>query len=245
MGEIREVRINENVVERPAKPWTPTVHALLNHLVRSGLPVPEPLDSGDGVERVTLVPGEAGSDAWAHQLSVESIRSAGRLLRRVHDATVTWVPPTDANWAVPFSPEDVICHGDPQPANFAWREGIAVGLFDWDDVARPANRLSDVAYALEWFAPFEDDPAELRFRGFDETLDRRARITAFLDGYGWEGPIDVVATVTARQQTAIDEVVYLGQLGHEPQAEWVAAGWPDRWRSKLATTRRVAEKLGF
>lgn len=244
MGQIREVRITKNVVERPAKPWTPTVHALLNHLHRSGLPVPEPLDFDDEVERVTLVPGEAGSDAWAHQLSNESVRSAGRLLRRVHDATVGWVPPTDAKWAVPFSPGDVICHGDPQPANFAWRDGIAVGLFDWDD-ARPANRLSDVAYALEWFAPFEDDPTELRFRGFDETLDRRDRIAAFLGAYGWEGPVDVVAAVIARQRTAIDEVVYLGELGHEPQAEWVAARWPDQWKSKLATARRVGEKLGL
>ena len=244
MGRKREARINGNVVERPAKPWTPTVHALLNHLHGTDLAVPKPLDFDDGVERVTLVSGEAGSDAWAHQLSVESVRSAGRLLRRVHDATVGWEPPTLANWAVPFQQGGVVCHGHPQPANFAWRDGIAVGLFDWD-VARPGNRLSDVAYALEWFAPFEDDPTELRSRGFDETLDRRARISALLAGYGWEGPLDVVAAVTIRQQTAIDEVVYLGKRGHQPQTEWVAAGWPDRWSSKLATTRRVGEKLGL
>ena len=241
MGYVRAIRVNENVVERPVKSWTPTVHALLGHLHDSGLPVPRPLDFGEAAEHVTLVPGEAGADAWAHQLSVESVRSAGRLLRRVHDATVGWVPPTDATWAVPFSPGEVICHGDPQPANFAWRNGVAVGLFDWD-MARPASRLSDVAYALEWFVPFEDDPAELRSRGFDETLDRRARIAALLDGYGWEGPLDVAA-VTAWQQIAIDEVVYLGGLGHHPQAEWVAAGWPERWSSKLTTTRRVGEKL--
>lgn len=242
MGQMREVRINKNVVERPAKPWTPTIHALLKHLHASGLPVPEPLNISAGVEHVRLIPGDSGSDAWTHQLEVESVRSAGQLLRRVHDATVGWVPPTDANWAVPFSPGEIVCHGDPHPANFAWHDGIAVGLFDWD-VARPGNRLSDVAYALEWFAPFEDDPTELRNRGFDETLDRRARIAAFLGGYVWEGPLDMVAAVTARQQTAIDEVVYLGELGHHPQAEWVAAGWPDRWRSKLQTARRVGEKL--
>lgn len=36
--------------------------------------------------------------------TLESVRSAGRLLRGVHDATGGWVPPADANWAVPFSP---------------------------------------------------------------------------------------------------------------------------------------------
>ena len=178
------------------------MHGVLHHLQGSGLPVPGPLDFGDEVEHVTLVPGDAGTDAWAHQLGTESVRSAGRLLRTVHDATVGWLPPPDAEWAVPFSPGDVICHGDAQPANFAWRDGAAAGLFDWD-VARPANRLSDVAYALEWFAPFEDDPN-----------DRRARISAFLGGHG-----------------------------HEPQADWVAAGWPDRWSSKLETARRVGRML--
>ena len=240
---MREIRISKNVVERPAKPWTETVHALLKHLRVAGLPVPDPLNTSGGVEHVSLIPGEAGADAWAHQLSNESVRSAGQLLRQVHDATVGWVPPADAQWAVPFSPGDVICHGDPQPANFAWRDGIAVGLFDWD-VARPGNRLSDVAYALEWFAPFEDDPTELRLRGFDGTLDRRARIAAFLGGYGWDGPLNVVSAVVARQKTAIDEVIYLGELGHQPQAEWVAAGWPDRWAAKLVTTRRVGQELG-
>lgn len=244
MGQQREVRISRNVVERPAKPWTPTVHSLLKHLRSSGLPVPEPINIIDDREFVTLVPGESGINAWAQQVSIESVRSAGYLLRRVHDATVGWVPSTDANWAVPFSAGDVICHGDPQPANFAWRDGVAVGLFDWD-VARPGVRLSDVAYALEWFTPFEDDPRELRSRGFDETLNRRARIAAFLGGYGWDGPLDVVSAVSARQKTAIDEVVHLGKLGHQPQAEWVAAGWPERWSEKLTTTRRVGAELGL
>lgn len=231
-----------DVVLRPAKPWTGTVHHLLRHLRDRGLPVPEPLGVVDGVERVGLVPGDAGQDAWPHQVHLDGVRSAGRLLRRVHDATRSWVPPTDAVWSVPVEGGPVVCHGDVQPANTAWRDGVAVGLFDWDG-ARPAQPLSDVAYALEWLAPFESDPSELRRRGLPPEPPRRARIDAFLDGYAWEGPLDVVDAVLARQQRAIDEVVHLGSAGHEPHATWASQGWPARWASKLEVTRSLAGEV--
>lgn len=238
MSAARTVRVEGDVVLRPAKPWTPTVHALLRHLHAAGLPVPEPLGIAACVERVTLVPGDAGDAAWAHQGSTASVASTGRLLRRVHDATRSWDPPADAVWSVPAESGDVICHGDPQPPNMTWRDGVAVGLFDWD-AARPAAPSSDVAYALEWSTPFSTDLDGLHARGLTAEVDRRARIHALLDGYGWEGPLDVVDAVLARQQRAIDEVVHLGRLGHEPHATWVAAGWPARWTAKLAVTESL------
>ncbi|WP_302183617.1 hypothetical protein [Rothia santali] len=42
MQEPREVRVEGDVVRRPRKPWTPTVHALLRHLRSHDLPVPLP-----------------------------------------------------------------------------------------------------------------------------------------------------------------------------------------------------------
>jgi len=242
MGVPREVQTDGNVVTRPAKPWTSTVHHLLRHLHAEGLPVPLPLSLDETTETVTLVVGDAGQQSWPHQLELSGVESAGRLLRRVHDATATWTPPNDAVWSVPVEEGDVICHGDPQPANMAWQNGVAVGLFDWDD-ARPAPRISDVAYALEWLTPFENDPAELQRRGFRSEPDRRARIEAFLAGYRWDEPLDVVHAVLDRQRRAIDEVVYLGSRGHEPAATWVAEGWPTRWLAKLDVTRSIAADL--
>lgn len=172
------------------------------------------------------------------------MRSAGRLLRRLHDATESWTPPLDTVWAVPpeSSPTGVICHGDFQPANLAWSEGEAVGAFDWDD-AHPAERLSDIAYALEYLTPFETNPAELERRGFHSPPARRERIDAFLDGYGWDEPFDVVETVVERQRQAIDEVVLHGEAGHEPAATWVKQGWPERWQAKLDVTRSLASEV--
>jgi len=247
MGELREVRVVDGIVHRPAKPWTATIHDLLRHLLTAGLPVPEPVGLDDAVETVRLVPGDAGQDCWPHQLDLSGVASAGHLLRQVHEATRTWTPPAEPIWAVPEEPSiqgqmRVMCHGDAQPANFAWSGGVAVGLFDWDS-ARPAPPLSDVAYALEWLAPFEDDPEELLRRGFVGEPDRGQRVRAFLDGYGWAEPLEVVEAVVRRQQLAIDEVVHLGRAGHEPHVSWVAQGWPKRWQSKVVVTRRLAPQI--
>jgi aminoglycoside phosphotransferase (APT) family kinase protein len=234
----RVVDVDGDVVRRPRKRWTQTVHALLCHLYAEGLPVPEPLAVDERYEYVRLVPGDGGEDAWPHQTTTTAVASAGALVRAVHDATRSWTPPAWAEWAVPSEGTSVICHGDPQPRNMASRDGRAVGLFDWD-VARPAEPVGDVAYALEWLTPFDDDVDGLRLRGLSPSVNRRARIEAFLEGYQWQGPLDVVDAVLTRQQRAIDEVVWLGRAGHEPQASWVAAGWPVRWAAKLAVTERI------
>ncbi len=238
MGTTRGIEIVGGVVRRPAAGHTPTVHALLQHLVDAGLPVPEPLDIEDGVETVRLLPGQAGEDAWPHCTSLAGVRSAGRLLRTVHDATLTWSPPHDAVWGAPAEAGSagVLCHGDPKPPNMTWHHHRATGLFDWD-AARPAPRRGDVAYALLWIAPFFEDDAELLRRGLPTGVDVMTRAEAFLEGYGWSDPIDVLAVVTARRRQAIAEVIHLGSRGVEPQATWVARGWPERWLSAMAAHR--------
>ncbi|WP_152360922.1 aminoglycoside phosphotransferase family protein [Microlunatus speluncae] len=243
MGEERAIRIVDGVVRRPAKPWTATVQGLLAHLHRTGLPVPEPLGFDDDHEFVRLVEGEAGAEDWPHGIGLAGVRSAGSLLRAVHDATAGWRAPAAAVWSVPHAGGGVICHGDPKPANLAWRDGSAVGLFDWDG-ARPGDRISDVAYALIWFTPFESDPDALRLRGLSIAAeDRRARIAALLDGYGWTGPFDVIEEVLRRREQAIDEVEWLGERGHEPPASWVADNWPTRWRAGLGAMRALAAEV--
>lgn len=227
--------ISGDVVRRPSFPWTPTIHRLLGHLSEQGLPVPEPLGTSGPFEFVRLLPGDAGEDAWKHCGDLDGVRSAGSLLRVVHDATADWVPPADAIWA--FAPADdagdlVICHGDPKPPNMTWANGAATGLFDWE-AARPAPRIEDVAYAIQWIAPFYESAAERERRGFPPDNDPFERANAFLDGYGWSGPIDIAASVRARREQAIDEVESLGLRGWEPPATWLADGHVAQWRAAL------------
>ncbi|HEX7349867.1 aminoglycoside phosphotransferase family protein [Brachybacterium sp.] len=240
MAGPREISIDGGTVRRPRMPWTPTIHDLLDHLSTQGIPVPRPLSIDDHVESVSLVPGLAGDDAWPDGLSADGARSLGRLLRAVHEGTRTWNPPADAVWSVPNSSSTTICHGDPKPANVAWRNEVAVGLFDWD-AARPGDPAEDVAYVLLWGTPIDVDPGDEPLSKDEITL-RRARARALLEGYGWEGPFDVVEAAVSRHEQAIDEVEWLGSHGHEPHATWVAQGWPTSWRSRLDAMREAGRR---
>src|SRR5690606_10747620 len=117
-------------------PWTATVHALLRHLRAAGLEVPQPValepgtETSPGVEVVRRVDGAAGADAWPLQATEEGLRSVARLLRAVHDAAASFVPPPDAVWVFPARPGAATTnlHGDPGPGNLARCRRVPGGL---------------------------------------------------------------------------------------------------------------------
>lgn len=240
-----DVTVVDGLVLRPAWPWTPTVHALLRHLRAQGLAcVPEPVDVRDGIEGLLLLDGDAGTDAWRHQLTDHAVRSAGALLRRIHDATEGFVPPDDAGWAFPPVPgATLVTHGDPGPWNFVWRDGEAVGLIDWD-YAAPAPAIDDVAYAVEMFAPFRSDEEAREMHGFTTPPDRRARIRAFAGGYGWEATDGLVDRVVERQEATVRRIADLAGGGHEPWASWVRAGHLDEVKARPRWTRQHRHLIG-
>ncbi len=221
-------------VRRPVYAWTPTVHALLGSLHAAGVvEVPVPLGLTAEYEEVSFLRGDAGADCWPHQATDSGLRSAGRLLRRIHDATVGWVPPAGAVWGLPARrPEEVVCHGDPGPWNMVWNDGAAVGLFD-GDFCHPGPRVDDVAYALEYLAPFRDDAQAQRWHGFSSPPDRAGRISAFCEAYGISS-VGVVDVVTDVQRRGIDHVRMLAEAGVHPQVDWVADGHLDELAARVA-----------
>ena len=89
----------------------------------------------------------------------DQLSAVFHLLRRFHDVLV----------------DDPVCHGDFGPWNIVWREGMPVGVIDFDAVHR-GDPAEDVAYALRTFVSYglmEAEPAE---------LVRRTQIA--LDAYG-------------------------------------------------------------
>lgn len=210
------------------------MHQVLAHLRAAGLTsVPAPLTLEDDHETVSLLPGLAGSDCWPHQATEAGLRSAARLLRSVHDASAGWVPPADVVWGRPPSASaEVICHGDPGPWNMAWADGEAVGLFDWD-YCHPGPRREDVAYALEYLAPFRSDADALRWHGFDQPPDRVRRIELFCAAYGIDAD-GIVETVIDGQRRIIPHVRALAEAGVSPQVEWVAEGYLDELAARVA-----------
>lgn len=260
----RTVRIENDTVTRPAGPWTPTAHALLEQVAGQGMPVPRPLRSDGCRETLSLVPGIGGDERWGDSpLPAAACASAGALLRRYHDASSDFVPPAGAQWITDcYAKEDgggggaadaarapeapavfeVILHGDPKPGNMAWKGNEAVGLFDFDD-ARPGLRIDDVAYALKWIIPFNGEVEKLRGIDAPEEAAMHERARSFLRGYGWQGPFDVARLAVGAHERSINEVEWGAAGGLEPQRTWVATGETASWRAELPELATIARRI--
>jgi Phosphotransferase enzyme family len=187
------VRIGDTV-RRPVRPFTRTVQAYLGHLHGngfSGAPVPMGIDE-QGREVLSWVPGRAAAEPLGPQLAGDEVLVAlARLVRRLDDASVGWVPPADATWGgVPgsgaagvlplFDEPELVGHRDLFPGNVIIRDGLPAALIDFD-LAGPTTRLYEVANALYWWAPLLD-PRD-RAPAFVD-LDVPHRVSVFVDTYG-------------------------------------------------------------
>jgi aminoglycoside phosphotransferase (APT) family kinase protein len=243
---LRPIVIEGGVVTRPASPWSATVHDFLRFLRGQGLTcVPEPLGVEGDVERLVYLAGESGAAGWVHSHSEAGLRSAARLLRSVHDASVGWAPPPDAVFGAPEveSVENTVwCHGDFGPWNVVWRGDEAVGLLDWDFLHR-GPRLDDVAYALQWFVPARNDELALTWHHFPTVPDRAARVRTFVDSYGGLARFEVGETIAARMEATMAIELSFAHAGVEPQRTWVARGSQQRAAEEARWVREHAHLL--
>ena len=199
------VRIGDTV-HRPARRWTTTVHAVLRHLERAGFTeAPRVLGFDDqGREVLSYLEGETVADRrpWPEWVSSdEALIQVGSWLRRLHDASVDFVPPEDAVWFAGqrWRPGLVIGHQDAAPYNAVWRQGRLVGFVDWD-VAGPSSPEFDLAYtALMWVPLLAAGSAWPVAFGRE---DRYRRLHLLLDAYGYGEDRSVLqAAVGARART--------------------------------------------
>ena len=179
-GVNQVVRVSDRVL-RPSGPWTPAVHALLNHITANGFhgaPKAHGLDL-EGREILDFIPGEVPDSEYI--CSDAALHETGVMLRAMHDATTDFAPPADARWYLPArEPAEVICHGDIAPYNTVFRDGRPVAFIDFD-TAHPAPRIWDVAYAAFRFVPLvnptnPDCPLS--------TEEQAARLRILADAYG-------------------------------------------------------------
>ncbi|TYC18952.1 aminoglycoside phosphotransferase family protein [Actinomadura syzygii] len=231
------VRLGDTV-RRPPHPWTPAVHALLRYLEQAGFPYSPRVLGMDqqGREVLTYLDGESGPCGWANVVNDAGLIAFARLLRDYHDTVAGFRPPEELSWFTGrrgVGRDEVVCHGDFGPWNIVWHDERPVGVLDWD-YARPADRMHDVAYALEYAAPFRDDAECLRSLRYPEPPDRRHRLETFAAAYGLTSTTGLIDAVIDVQQDAIDQVRRLAEAGRQPQARWVATGYLNELTQRLA-----------
>ncbi|NRQ36514.1 phosphotransferase [Nonomuraea sp. NN258] len=219
----RVVRVGRTV-RRPMQPWSPEVHALLRHLEAVGFPyAPRVLGVDEqGREILTFIEGESGAQSWSKVVPEAGLAAFARLLREYHDAVDGFA-------------DETICHGDFGPWNVVWQGSKPVGIIDWDH-ARPAPRQHDVAYALEYVAPFRDDTVCVRWLGYSKAPRRAQRIEAFAAAYGLTSTDGLIDAVIAVQQETLERVRRLAESGHQPQATWAADGYLEELAARRAWT---------
>lgn len=243
LGPIREVLLDGEplgtgatgavrvaaTVRRPAGPWTPTVHALLDHLRAAGVPgVPAPAGVDErGREVLSWLPGEPPPSPVPDEL----LAATAAWLRQVHEASRTFRPPVGGRWRTtgpvrPLRPDEVVCHHDPAPRNLLAVPGSGgralAGVLDWD-TAGPGHPLDDVAF-LAWAA------VPLHPAGSPRETARRLSVVA--RAYGATAA-DVAARVEPRMRTAVRRIRHGAGAGDPGMARLVAAGVPDQVEAAL------------
>ncbi|GAA3851220.1 aminoglycoside phosphotransferase family protein [Saccharothrix violaceirubra] len=222
------VRVGRTV-RRPSGPWTPAVHALLDHLHAVGFTAaPKPLGIDDqGREVLSFVPGDV---AWPEHFGLldpdDRLARVARIVRDFHDAVADFVPPPDAHWQVliPADGADIIAHHDLAPWN------LVVGdphwaFIDWDTAA-PGTRLWDVAYALHGFVPLSADPEWNR-------ADAGRRMRVFVDAYGLDETRrrELVLLLAARTRSMSTFLAAQAAVGRQPWTRLWHEGHGEAWQA--------------
>jgi hypothetical protein len=205
-----QVRRIGDVIHKTAGPWSPSVHALLRHYEAVGFDgAPRVVGEGFDAEGNETISFVAGEFVHPHTWSDEGIAHLGRLLRRLHDAGVGFVPPARATWQDWFTrsdaPNAVFGHGDVGPWNIVARDGLPVAFIDWE-FAGPVDRLDEVAHAAWLNAQLHgDDVAAVA--GLPSASERARQLRLFVDGYDL-APDDRAGLVTRMIDFAVRDAAH-------------------------------------
>lgn len=217
------VRIGRTV-RRAAGPWTPAVHALLDHLAAQGMPcVPTVLGTDSrGREILTYLPGRI-VDVDTELLSESRLVSLVSWTRRLHDAVAGFAHP--GPWRFPGAePAELVVHNDIAPYNVCFEGDQVVGVFDWD-LAGPSTRLMELGQLAWTCVPL--------FRLLDPgTAARRLELVART--YGGYTAGEILEAVPVRVRHAAGVVRAWLEAGEPGAAGMIAAGEPAGTERALA-----------
>lgn len=232
---------------RPRGAWSPTVHALLQHVKSRGFyGAPQFLGIDEvGREIFTFIPGVVAGNRYPDlprfMWSDVALVAIAKLLRQYHDATEGFLPLASPAWQLSYwdsRKHDVICHNDAAWYNVVFRNGIPVALFDFD-MAGPGPRLWDIAYALYTcvplasFAPDDAADATVVYSVHPHASERTRRITLFFESYGLVPPRDLQDWVVTRLRTLCDTLVTGAAQGNLGFQQMIKKGHLAHYRNEV------------
>ncbi|WP_161606210.1 phosphotransferase [Microlunatus speluncae] len=197
------VRIGDTV-RRGLKPWSTSIHALLQHLERVDFTAaPRFLGLDDhGREILTFIDGADGRIARCYD--DEALIATAKLIKTFHLAVSDFTPPPGSSWRPnPYAPRGtLICHNDLGPANTIFRDGRPQAFIDWD-LAVPSTALWDLSYAVRTFVPLYSD-RDCELFGY-EPGRRNRRLSLFCDAYGLDrhSRTELLPTVLDRLESEV------------------------------------------
>jgi hypothetical protein len=190
-----------------------------------------------GREVLTYIEGDfVHPHAWPD----EGVVALGAMLRRLHDAAASFVPPPGAVWQPWFTrsaaPDAAYGHGDLGPWNIVAFDGLPVGFIDWE-FAAPAERLDEVAQAAWLNAQLHDDDVAALNR-LPSAADRARQLGLFAAGYGLtaaERATLVTRMIEHAVRDAANELTEAGGLRMAKIPEGPSdPGWAVAWRLRSA-----------
>ena len=215
------VRIGDRV-HRPTGPWTPAVHALLEHVATRVPHVPRVhgLD-GLGREVLSYLPGRV-VDIDTEQLTAGQIVSLVSWTRTFHEAVEGFSH--DGPWRFfPVDEPTLVGHNDIAPYNACFDGDELTGVFDWD-FAGPTTPLLELAFIAWNCVPLWADIDS-------EVAARRLELIAAT--YGGADPRQILDAVPRRIQIMLDGIPVAAAAGDAGMANLMAAGEPERSRASL------------
>jgi Phosphotransferase enzyme family len=185
----RVVRVGDHVL-RPSNPHSRAIHRFLRALRDTGFDgasSPVGIDD-DGRERLAFIEGDVAVPPFPDWVQSNNIlASTVTMMARFHEASRAF-DPTGLAWSTEMADPaggTIVCHNDVCFENVVFRDGVAVGLLDFD-FAAPGRPVYDVAQFARMCVPIDDEINAAR-QGW-HPADRPARLRLVAEVYGLDRP---------------------------------------------------------
>lgn len=212
-----------DTVHRPVGPWTPAVHALLEHLAPRLPHIPRVLGFDEqGREVLDFLPGRVivpGQES----LSEAQIRSLVTWARDFHAAVAGFSHPGPWRY-FPTPQPTLIGHNDIAPYNACFDGDDLAGVFDWD-LSGPTTLMNELAFIAWNCVPLWADI------GADKAA---ARLTLITDTYGGFGPGQVLVAVPGRIRMMLNGIATSAAAGDPGMVHLLERGEQERDQASVA-----------